>query len=174
MEAEFSQQLLLCPFWSWTWLTAKRVVELKRSGLGFHPLPGQAKLFQCSLPPSPMVSLCSPGCPETHSVDQTGLELRNHLASARIKDVRDITTHVSNSFLTAKDYPRICQLFKNLYQLLLPTKFLTCYICFHLLKCSIILRQWIPHGTCFLETLSATHDCIPQTTTSSSAPLSFL
>lgn len=110
----------------------------------------------------------------SHYVDQTGLELRNHLASARIKDVRDITTHVSNSFLTAKDYPRICQLFKNLYQLLLPTKFLTCYICFHLLKCSIILRQWIPHGTCFLETLSATHDCIPQTTTSSSAPLSFL
>ena len=23
------------------------------------------------------VSLCSPGCPETHSVDQAGLELRN-------------------------------------------------------------------------------------------------
>jgi hypothetical protein len=28
------------------------------------------------------VSLCSPGCPETHSVDQTGLELRNPPASA--------------------------------------------------------------------------------------------
>jgi hypothetical protein len=28
------------------------------------------------------VSLCSPGCPETHSVDQAGLELRNPLASA--------------------------------------------------------------------------------------------
>ena len=25
------------------------------------------------------VSLCSPGCPETHSVDQAGLELRNLL-----------------------------------------------------------------------------------------------
>jgi hypothetical protein len=28
------------------------------------------------------VSLCSPGCPETHSVDQAGLELRNLPASA--------------------------------------------------------------------------------------------
>jgi hypothetical protein len=28
------------------------------------------------------VSLCSPGCPGTHSVDQTGLELRNLPASA--------------------------------------------------------------------------------------------
>jgi hypothetical protein len=28
------------------------------------------------------VSLCSPGCPGTHSVDQPGLELRNPLASA--------------------------------------------------------------------------------------------
>jgi hypothetical protein len=28
------------------------------------------------------VSLCSPGCPGTHSVDQAGLELRNLPASA--------------------------------------------------------------------------------------------
>ena len=28
------------------------------------------------------VSLCSPGCPGTHSVDQAGLELRNQPASA--------------------------------------------------------------------------------------------
>jgi hypothetical protein len=28
------------------------------------------------------VSLCSPGCPGTHSVDQTDLELRNPPASA--------------------------------------------------------------------------------------------
>ena len=28
------------------------------------------------------VSLCSPGCPETHSVDQAGLELKNPPASA--------------------------------------------------------------------------------------------
>jgi hypothetical protein len=38
------------------------------------------------------VSLCSPGCPGTHSVDQAGLELRNppHLClpSAGIKDMR--------------------------------------------------------------------------------------
>jgi hypothetical protein len=29
-----------------------------------------------------MVSLCSPGCPGIHSVDQAGLELRNLPASA--------------------------------------------------------------------------------------------
>jgi hypothetical protein len=28
------------------------------------------------------VSLCSPGCPGTHSADQAGLELRNSPASA--------------------------------------------------------------------------------------------
>jgi hypothetical protein len=28
------------------------------------------------------ISLCSPGCPRTHSVDQAGLELRNPPASA--------------------------------------------------------------------------------------------
>jgi hypothetical protein len=28
------------------------------------------------------VSLCSPGCPGTHSIDQAGLELRNSPASA--------------------------------------------------------------------------------------------
>jgi hypothetical protein len=33
------------------------------------------------------VSLCSPGCPGTHSVDQAGLELRNPPASAGIKGV---------------------------------------------------------------------------------------
>jgi hypothetical protein len=30
------------------------------------------------------VSLCSPGCPRTHSVDQAGLELRNPSASASL------------------------------------------------------------------------------------------
>jgi hypothetical protein len=29
-----------------------------------------------------MVSLCSPGCPGTHFIDQAGLELRNPPASA--------------------------------------------------------------------------------------------
>jgi hypothetical protein len=33
------------------------------------------------------VSLCSSGCPGTHSVDQVGLELRNSPASAGIKGV---------------------------------------------------------------------------------------
>jgi hypothetical protein len=32
--------------------------------------------------PRDRVSLCSPGCPGTHFVDQAGLELRNHPASA--------------------------------------------------------------------------------------------
>jgi hypothetical protein len=32
--------------------------------------------------PRHRVSLCSPGCPATHSVDQAGLELRNLPASA--------------------------------------------------------------------------------------------
>jgi hypothetical protein len=32
--------------------------------------------------PRDRVSLCSPGCPGTHSVDQAGLELRNPPASA--------------------------------------------------------------------------------------------
>jgi hypothetical protein len=35
-------------------------------------------------PPTPLdrISLCSPGCPGTHSVDQAGYELRNLPASA--------------------------------------------------------------------------------------------
>jgi hypothetical protein len=40
------------------------------------------------------VSLCSPGCPGTHSADQAGLELRSAclcLQSARIKGVRHLT-----------------------------------------------------------------------------------
>jgi hypothetical protein len=39
------------------------------------------------------VSLCSPGCPGTHSVDQTGLELRNPPASAsRVLGIKAYTT----------------------------------------------------------------------------------
>jgi Na+/melibiose symporter-like transporter len=38
-------------------------------------------LFFCFLFFQDRVSLCSPGCPETHSVDQAGLELRNPPAS---------------------------------------------------------------------------------------------
>jgi hypothetical protein len=33
-------------------------------------------------PPRNRVSLCSPGCPGTHSVDQAGFDLRNPPASA--------------------------------------------------------------------------------------------
>jgi hypothetical protein len=39
------------------------------------------------------VSLCSPGCPGTHSVDQAGLELRNPPASAsRVLGLKVCTT----------------------------------------------------------------------------------
>jgi hypothetical protein len=38
------------------------------------------RLFVCFF--RDRVSLCSPNCPETHSVDQAGLKLRNLLASA--------------------------------------------------------------------------------------------
>jgi hypothetical protein len=39
------------------------------------------------------VSLCSPGCPGTHSVDQAGLELRNPPASAsRVLGLKACTT----------------------------------------------------------------------------------
>jgi hypothetical protein len=37
------------------------------------------------------VSLCSPGCPGTHFVDQAGIELRNLPASAGIKGVHHRT-----------------------------------------------------------------------------------
>jgi hypothetical protein len=39
-------------------------------------------LFVCFLAFRDRISLCSPGCPGTHSVDQAGLELRNPPASA--------------------------------------------------------------------------------------------
>jgi hypothetical protein len=39
-------------------------------------------LFVCFIVFRDRVSLCSPGCPGTHSVDQAGLELRNLPASA--------------------------------------------------------------------------------------------
>ena len=39
-------------------------------------------LFVCLFVFQDMVSLCSPGCPGTHSVDQAGLELGDLPASA--------------------------------------------------------------------------------------------
>jgi hypothetical protein len=42
------------------------------------------------------VSLCSPGCPGTHSVDQVGLELRNPPASAsQVLGLKACTTTLS-------------------------------------------------------------------------------
>jgi hypothetical protein len=42
--------------------------------------------------------LCSPGCPETHSVDQAGLELRNPPASAsRVLGLKACTTTPGSS-----------------------------------------------------------------------------
>jgi hypothetical protein len=46
------------------------------TGLEFSVTATNAYLFQ------DRVSLCSPGCPGTHFVDQAGLELRNPPASA--------------------------------------------------------------------------------------------
>ena len=38
-------------------------------------------------------SLCSPGCPRTHSVDQAGLELRNQPASASAAGIKGVGHH---------------------------------------------------------------------------------
>jgi hypothetical protein len=46
------------------------------------PGSGGAHFFVCLFCFWDRVSLCSPGCPGTHSVDQAGLELRNSPASA--------------------------------------------------------------------------------------------
>ena len=42
------------------------------------------------------VSLCSPGCPGTHFVDQAGLELRNLPASASQVPLTSATSHTEN------------------------------------------------------------------------------
>jgi hypothetical protein len=54
------------------------MIELGLGGPGFV----LRCLFVCFWIFQDRVSLCSPGCPETHSVDQAGLELRNPPASA--------------------------------------------------------------------------------------------
>jgi hypothetical protein len=60
--------------------SSARVVCAEPSLLTLPPfLPPSLPL---SLPSPDRVSLCSSGCPETHSVDQAGLELRNLPASA--------------------------------------------------------------------------------------------
>jgi hypothetical protein len=73
------------------------LTEPRTTSQGPHPhvgraLPHELKKCPTSLPAESFfffflvfrdrVSLCSPGCPGTHSVDQAGLELRNPPASA--------------------------------------------------------------------------------------------
>ena len=49
------------------------------------------------------VSLCSPGCPGTHSVDQAGLELRNSPASAsQVLGLKACTTIPGGSLFSKK------------------------------------------------------------------------
>jgi hypothetical protein len=49
------------------------------------------------------VSLCSPGCPGTHTVDQAGLELRNLPASAS-SGIKGARHHARLSFLLIKHH----------------------------------------------------------------------
>jgi hypothetical protein len=50
-----------------------------------------------------MVSLYSPGCPETHSVDQAGLKLRNLPASAsRVLRLKVCATTPSSAYFFAE------------------------------------------------------------------------
>jgi hypothetical protein len=61
--------------------TAKRTGSRLGERLPCYSFPGQL-LFFFFFFLRDRVSLCSPGCPGTHSVDQAGLELRNPPASA--------------------------------------------------------------------------------------------
>jgi hypothetical protein len=60
------------------------------------------------------VSLCSPGCPGIHSVDQAGLELRNLPAPAsRVLGSKGVRHHTRlfifliKSFMISKEFPEI-------------------------------------------------------------------
>jgi hypothetical protein len=57
------------------------------------------------------VSLCSPGCPGAHSVDQAGLELRNLPASA--SRLKACATTPSLNTLDSKTISKSNQAFKN-------------------------------------------------------------
>jgi hypothetical protein len=55
--------------------------------------PGYVKIFCLFVCFRDRVSLCNPGCPGTHSVDQAGLELRNPPASAsRVLGLKECAT----------------------------------------------------------------------------------
>jgi hypothetical protein len=61
----------------------------------------KAFLFVCFLFFRDRVSLYSPGCPGTHFVDQTGLELRNPPASASgVLGLKACATTPTPGFLT--------------------------------------------------------------------------
>jgi hypothetical protein len=68
-------------FWgAGEWSSASCVLGKHLTNWAVDPTP---VLFVCLFVSFPVrVSLCSPGCPGTHSVDQAGLELRNLPASA--------------------------------------------------------------------------------------------
>jgi hypothetical protein len=72
-----------------------------------HPadLPGSPTflllLFFCFF--QDRVSLCSPGCPGTHALDQAGLELRNPPASAsQVLGIKVVRHHARLGSLTFK------------------------------------------------------------------------
>jgi hypothetical protein len=50
------------------------------------------------------VSLCSPGCPGTHFVDQAGLELRNPPASASVLGLKACATTPGFTFFFLKPH----------------------------------------------------------------------
>ena len=60
-----------------SWGVTSRSQRWKTTEIKIHTF-----LFVCLFVFGDRVSLCSPGCPGTHSVDQAGLELRNWPASA--------------------------------------------------------------------------------------------
>jgi hypothetical protein len=64
------------------WLfSTQRINRLRKKKLGKHPALLFVCLFVLFVFCRDMVSLCSPGCPGTHSVDQAVLKLRNPPAS---------------------------------------------------------------------------------------------
>ena len=64
------------------------------------------------------VSLCSPGCTGTHSVDQDGLELRNVTASAsQVLGLKACATIPSSKAIFVSVYSVQIKLLNNLYQL---------------------------------------------------------
>jgi hypothetical protein len=68
------------------------------------------------------VSLCSPGCPGTHSVDQTGLELRNLPASAsRVLELKACATTAWQHWLLLQSIHHLLPAATLHWQVLLST-----------------------------------------------------